>query len=58
MVTCWDCWDCIFRQTDGYDGTVFCVENGERIISDIHGYGNDEPCEKLITKNLAESPRL
>ncbi len=47
MVTCWDC---AFKQTDEYDGTVFCVENGLRVLSDIQGYGNDEPCEKLITK--------
>jgi len=43
------CWDCIFKQTDEYDGTVFCVENGLRIVSDIQGYGNAKPCEKLIT---------
>lgn len=47
MVTCWDC---IFKQTDEYDGTVFCVENGLRIISDIQCYGNAKPCEKLILR--------
>jgi hypothetical protein len=48
MVTCWDC---IFKQTDEYDGTVFCVENGLRILSDIQGYdGNAKPCEKLILR--------
>ena len=48
MVTCWDC---IFKQTDEYDGTVFCVENGLRIVSDIQGYdGNVKPCEKLILR--------
>jgi hypothetical protein len=47
MVTCWDC---AFKQTDEYDGTVFCVENGLRILSDIQGYGNVKPCEKLITR--------
>ena len=44
------CWDCIFKQTDEYDGTVFCVENGLRIVSDIQGHGNAKPCEKLILR--------
>ena len=44
------CWDCIFKQIDEYDGTVFCVENGLRILSDIRGYGNDKPCEKLMLR--------
>ena len=44
------CFDCIFKQVDEYDGTIFCAENGLRVISDVQGYGNDEPCEKLITR--------
>ncbi len=41
------CWDCIFKQTDEYDGTVFCTENSFRMISDLQGYGNSKTCEKF-----------
>lgn len=41
------CFDCIFKQVDEYDGTIFCTENSFRMISDLQGYGNSKTCEKF-----------